>query len=82
MTKKKIDIRIDRLTVPAGSAGQKQRITAAMTQELERYVRRNGIPKHWIKRDKVWVPRVESRPGESPSRVGQSIARAIYRGEK
>jgi len=82
MSNNRIKLRIDRLTLPAGSGNQRDQIKKAITQELDSYVRRSGVPKHWIKRDGVWVPRIKAQSGASPTLAGQNIARAIYRGEK
>ena len=82
MSTKQIDIRIDRLTLRGVDPANRDQITATVTRELERYIAQHGVPRHWTRGDAVRIPRLAAQSSSSPTRVGETIARAIYRGGK
>ena len=82
MSNTQINIRIDRLVVRGGNASQRETIAAAVTQELQRLIARDGLPPHWRDGHPLRLPGHIATTGTQSNRIGESIARAIYRGGK
>ena len=82
MSRKYIDMRIDRLTVRGMAPRDAREIEPALARELERLVAEQGVPQQWTQGEPIQIPHVASRPGHGPARIGQSLARSIYRGGK
>lgn len=82
MSAKQIELRIDRVTVRGAGADHPDQIATAVQRELERYIAEHGVPPHWMGRDAVSVSGLAPQPGPSRAGIGETIARAIYRGGK
>lgn len=84
MSRKDVQIRIDRLILQGVDPRHRARIAAAIERELTRLVTDRGLPPHWQQAGASGrgVPRVEISPGQAPARIGATVARAIYRGGK
>lgn len=83
MSRRVVEIRVDRLILQGIDPRHRSRIAKAIERELTRLVMDKGTPPHWeqagvsVRR----VPRVAVSSGQPPARIGATVAKAIYRGE-
>lgn len=82
MSDTKINIRINHLVVRGGYGTQRATIATAVTQELQRLIAAQGLPPHWREGRPLRLPARIGATGTQSNRLGESIARAIYRGGK
>ncbi len=84
MSSKQIDIEIDHLVLQGIDPRHRARIAESVQRELAQLVARSGMPPHWMHGapGALGMPRIQVDRGQSPARIGASVARAIYRGGK
>jgi hypothetical protein len=84
MSTKPVEIEIDHLVLLGIDPRHRDRIAETVRRELAELLADGGLPPHWADQDGSvqGIPRIEVAPGETPARIGASVARAIYRGEK
>lgn len=80
MSTNRIDIHIDSLELEGVEPRHRSDIAESMRQELERLIAQDGVPRQWMDGGAVGIPRVKIAAGQAPARIGQHVARAIYRG--
>jgi hypothetical protein len=83
MSTRTVEIEIDHLVLLGIDPRHRDQIAEAVRRELAELVDGGGLPPHWGEEggSVQGAPRIEVAPGETPARIGASVARAIYRGE-
>lgn len=82
MSNRNIDIDIEHLRLQGIDPRHRDRISLVVRQELERLISEGGLPPRWANGGAVGVPRIDVGPGLSPARIGEHVAKTIYRGGK
>lgn len=84
MSTRPIEIQIDHLVLLGIEPRDRDRIAEIVRRELAELIADGGLPPHWMSEGGTvqGIPRIEVSPGQSPARIGASVARAIYRGEE
>lgn len=85
MSTRSIDIHIEHLILQGIDPRQRGRIGEAVRRELERMIAEGGVPASWMQGGAIAappVPPVDVRAGQASARIGEQVARTIYRGGK
>lgn len=82
MKPRSVTVEIEELVLHGCAPGDRHRVAAAVTRELERLLRQQGLPAplaepaHFTQREGGTIP---AESGVRPESLGREVARAVYR---
>ncbi len=70
-------VSIDRVVLRGFGPVDRRRLSAGITEELQRLMSRDGLPAHLSRSDEIDAGRVDIVPSDDRG-IGRSIARRVY----